>query len=181
MKYFLCGLVGFLLIPTGAAGQDPKLRSEAVELLERANGVSMSPNLPNLERTDVFHVLDTSSPVREGMFTRVVVQGVGRREETTFGDYHTIDVFTDSGLSTVRTAELPPAEVETVMRLTPIYLVNFADDDVIRAIVDKAGANGQKLRCIQFDTIRGQRIENNEICVDAANGTLASEKIGTRL
>jgi len=181
MKYFLCGLVGFLLIPTGAAGQDPQLRGEAVQLLERANGVSMSPKLPNLERTDVFHVLDTGSPVREGIFTRVVIQGVGRREETTFGDYHTITVFTNAGLSTVRTSELPPPEVETVMRITPIYLVTFADDDVIHAIVDKAGADGLKLRCIQFDTIRGQRVENNEICVDANNGTLVSEKIGTWL
>lgn len=180
MKYILCGFAGFLLIPTGARAQDPKLRSEAVELLERANGVSMSPNLPNLERTDVFRVLDRSSPVREGTFTRVVIQGVGRREETTFGDYHTINVFTDAGLSTLRTSELGPAEVETVMRLTPIYLVTFADDDVIHAIVDQAGAGGQNLRCIQFDTIRGQRLENNEICVNAAEGTLVSEKLGNR-
>jgi hypothetical protein len=97
------------------------------------------------------------------------------------GDYHTIDVYTESGLSTVRTSELPPAEVDTVMMITPIYSVSFADDDVIHAIVDKAGAGGQKLRCIQFDTIRGRRIDNNEICVDSANGTLASEKLGRRL
>jgi TonB-like protein len=181
MKYALCALAGFLLVPTENAAQDPNVRTEALQLLEKANGVSMSPNLPNLERTDVFRVLDTSSPVREGTFTRVAIQGVGRREETIFGDYHTINIFTDAGLSTVRTSELPPPDVETVMRLTPIYLLTFADDDVIHAIVDKAGAGAQKLRCIQFDTIRGQRIENNEICVDAAAGTLVSEKIGTRL
>jgi hypothetical protein len=181
VKNVLCTLVGFLLLATENAAQDPNVRSEAVQLLERANGVSMSPNLPNLERTDVFHVLDTSSPVREGTFTRVVIQGVGRREETTFGDYHTINIFTDAGLRTVRTSELRPAEVETVMRITPIYLVSFADDDVIHTIADKAGAAGQKLRCIQFDTIRGQRIENNEICVDATNGTFVSQKIGNWL
>lgn len=178
MKYVLCAVAGFLLMPAKSAGQDPKVRSEAVQLLERANGASMSPKLPNLERTDVFRLLDTSSPVREGTFTRVVIQGAGRREETTFGDYHAINLFTDAGLSTVRTSELPPAEVETVMRMTPIYLVSFADDDVIHAIVDKAGASGQKARCIEFDTIRGQRTENNEICVDAATGTFVSQKIG---
>jgi hypothetical protein len=181
MKYVLCMLAGFLLIPPGSAGQDPNVRSEAVQLLERANGVSMSPHLPNLERTDVFRVLDTSSPVREGTFTRVVVQGVGRREEAMFGDYHTINVFTDAGLNTVRTSELPPIEVDTVMWLTPINLVSFGDEDVIHAIVDKAVSGGQKLHCIQFDTIRGQLMENNEICVDAANGTFVSQKLGNRL
>ncbi len=180
MKYVLCALTGFLLMPAESAGQDPKVRSEAVQLLERANGASMSPKLPNLERTDVFRVLDTSSAAREGTFTRVVVQGAGRREETTFGDYHTINVFTPAGISTVRTSELPPAEVATVMRLTPINLVSFADDDVIHAILDKAGAGGQ-MRCIEFDTIRGRRIENNEICVDATIGTLVSQKLGSQL
>ena len=178
MKHLLFALAAFFLLPSQNAAQDPTIRTEAVQLLEKANGVSMSPNLPNLERTDVFRVLDTSSPVREGIFTRVVIQGAGRREEATFGDYHSINIATSAGLSTVRTSELPPADVNTVMRITPIYTVRFADDDVIHAIVDKAGAQGQKLRCILFDTIRGQRIDNNEICVDAANGTLVSEKIG---
>jgi len=181
MKYLLCSFAPFLLLLAGAAGQDPNLRTEAVQLLERANGVSMSPKLPNLERTDDFRVLDTSSPVREGTFTRVVIQGVGRREETRYGDYHTIDIVTDAGVSTARSSELRPAEVETVMRLTPIFLVRFADDDVIHSIVDRAGVDGQKLRCIQFDTIRGQSVDNSEICVDAANGTFVSEKLGPRL
>lgn len=181
MKYVFCALACFLLVPAESVAQDPNIRSQAVELLEKANGVSMSPKLPNLERTDVFQVLDTTSPVREGTFTRAVIQGTGIREETTFGDFHAVDVWTRSGLSAVRTSELRPADVSTLMRLTPIFLVRFADDDVIQAIVDKAGEEGQKLRCIQFDTIRGQRTENNEICVDAASGTLASQKIGSQL
>jgi hypothetical protein len=181
MKYVLCVLAGVLLMPAKSAEQDPQVRVEAVQMLERANGASMSPKLPNLERTDVFRVLDTSAPAREGTFTRVVVQGAGRREETTFGDYHAINVFTAAGVSTARSSELRPAEVATVMRLTPVLLVRFADDDVIHAIVDKADSSGHQVYCIEFDTIRGQRIENNEICINAANGTLASQKIGSEL
>lgn len=181
MRYIPCALVSFLLIPVATVAQDPQVRTEAVQLIERANGVSISPKLPNLERTDVFRVLDSTSPVREGIFTRVVIQGVGRREETQFGDYHTIDIFTDAGLSTVRTSEIPPAEVVRVMELTPIFLLEFADDDVIHRIVDKAGPAGQKLRCIEFDTIRGQRFQNNGICVDADSGTFVSEQIGSML
>jgi len=180
MKYFL-SVCALFLVSTSNAAQDPTVRAQAVELIERANGISMSPKMPNVERTDVFQVLDTSSGAREGTFTRETVQGAGRREETTFGDYHAIDVFTESGLSTLRSSELRPPEVVTVMRITPIWLLRFADDDVIRSIVDKAGDEDQKLRCIEFDTIRGQRNENNEICVDAVAGTLGNQKIGNQL
>lgn len=181
MKYFLPLLAVLLFVSTSDARQDPSIRARAVEMLERANGISMSPKMPNVERTDVFQVLDTSSAVREGTFIRETVQGAGRREETTFGDYHAVDVVTDSGLSTVRSSELRPAEVITLVRITPIWLLRFADDDVVRAIVDKAGEGEQKLRCIEFDTIRGQRDDSNEICVDAATGTLARQRIGSQL
>ncbi len=151
-------LILFTAIP--ASAQDPELRREAVQLLERANGVSLSPKLPNLERVDTFRVFDSSSGPQEGTFTRVVVQGTGRREESRFGEYHSLDIWAGGHLATVRSSELPPAEINAVMRLTPIYLLRFADDDVIHAIVDKA-AVGKKIWCIEFDTIRGQKIENN--------------------
>src|SRR5207237_10202093 len=73
-------LIFFTAIP--ASAQDPELRREAVQLLERANGVSLSPKLPNLERVDTFRVFDSSSGPQEGTFTRVVVQGTGRRERS---------------------------------------------------------------------------------------------------
>jgi hypothetical protein len=163
-----------------ASAQDPELRREAVQLLEHANSVSLSPKLPNLERVDTFRVFDAVSGPQEGTFTRVVVQGTGRREESRFGGYHSLDIWSGGHLATVRTSELPPPEMDTVMRLTPIYLVWFADDDVIHAIVDKA-AGGKRIRCVEFDTIRGQKIEDNELCVDHSNGTLVLEKIGDEL
>ena len=79
----------FLMLSFTAASsysQDMELRSRAVALLERAHAVSTAPNLPNLERVDTFQVFDPNARAREGSFSRVVVQGVGRREETTFGD-----------------------------------------------------------------------------------------------
>src|SRR6266702_1373273 len=180
MKSILKFLPLILLTAIPASAQDPELRREAVQLLERANGVSLSPKLPNLERVDTFRVLDSSVGSQEGTFTRVVVQGTGRREESRFGAYHSLDIWTGRRLATVRTSELLPPEINTVMRLTPIYLLRFADDDVIHAMVDKA-AGGKKIRCIEFDTIRGQKIDNNEICVDPANGTLVLEKVGNEL
>jgi hypothetical protein len=169
-----------LLTAIPASAQDPEVRREAVQLLERANGVSLSPKLPNLERVDTFRVFGSSSAPEEGTFTRVVVQGTGRREESRFGAYQSLNIWTGGHLATTRTSELPPPEINTVMRLTPIYLLRFADDDVIHAIVDKT-TGGKKVRCMEFDTIRGQKIDNNEFCVDPDNGTLVLEKVGNEL
>jgi hypothetical protein len=180
MKSVLKVLPLMLLSAIPGSAQDPEVRREAVQLLEHANGVSLSPQLPNLERVDTFRVFDSGSGPQEGTFTRVVVQGTGRREESRFGAYHSLNIWTGGLLATMRTSELPPPEIDTVMELTPIYLLRFADDDVIHAIVDKT-AGGKKVRCIEFDTIRGQKIDNNEFCVDPGNGTLVLEKVGNEL
>jgi hypothetical protein len=63
------------------------------------------------------------------------------------------------------------------MRLTPIRLVGFDEADVVRTITDRE-LGGRLLQCIAFDTILGQMHEDNELCLDGANGTLISEKLG---
>jgi hypothetical protein len=160
--------------------QDIRVREEAVLLLEKANAASTGVRLPNLERIDTFRVFGSDPAIKEGTFTRVVIQGTGRREETTFGDYHVIDVFTDKGLATVRTRELAPPEVRTLMRLTPIYHVRFDHEDVIHSITSR-DVNGRPARCIEFDTIAGQKTQANEICLDAANGAIVLQKLGDEL
>ena len=170
-------LLALVIGMSPAGAQDSDLRKEAVRLLERAHAVSLSPDLPNLERTDYFRVLDASTTAQEGTFTRVVIQGTGRRDEIKFGDYHLVNVWTRSGLATTRSKELAPAEPATVMRLTPIMLVSFDEKDVIRSIEDRK-VEGALLRCIEFDTIAGEKTDKNEICVDAASGAMVSSKLG---
>lgn len=159
------------------SAQDVELRSRAVGLLERAHAASLAPNLPNLERVDTFRVFDPSSTAREGSFTRVVIQGVGRREESTFGDYHVVNIWTGDTLATTRVNALAPPEIATVMHLTPINLVRFDQSDVIQAINDR-GLNGRPVHCIEFETIVGQDRQENEVCMDSSSGTLVSEKLG---
>jgi len=162
--------------------QDLRLRQEAVRLLERANVVSVPPSLPNLERTVKFRVLDSVSGPQEGTFSRVVVQGTGRRDEVVFGDYHLINVWLWTGghLATTRTSEVSPPVIHDVERLTPICLVMFDDEDVINAITESL-ADGHPVRCIQFSTVAGTNRDENELCVDSASGTLVSEKLGDQL
>jgi TonB family protein len=179
MRQF-CALLAVLIAPTLGSGQELQLRSEAIRLLERANRVSIAPALPNLERAVSFRVLDAGTASQEGTFTRVVVQGTGRRDEVTLGDYHVVNVWAGGHLATTRTKEVAPPEVASVMRLTPIRLVRFDHEDVINAIVDRQ-AGERTLRCIQFNTVAGQRSEDNELCVDSESGVLMSEKLGSEL
>jgi len=179
MKPALGLLVLFFL--TGISfGQNMQLRQEALTLLERANAVSSPPSLPNLERTVTFRVLDSATGPQQGTFTRVVIQGTGRRDEMTFGSYHLLNVFTGHGLATVRTSNVMPPAPADVLRLTPIDLVRFDNEDVIYAI-NSSETNGHPAKCIEFNTIVGERTENNERCVESTNGTLAREKIGNEL
>jgi len=73
-------LLGLVLLSPLCFSQDIQVREEAVQLLERANAASSAPNLPNLERTDALRVFGADS-IQEGPFTRVVIQGTGRRDE----------------------------------------------------------------------------------------------------
>jgi TonB family protein len=171
------GLLAFLLISCISFGQDLQLRQQAVSLLERANAVSVSPNFPSLERTVTFRVLDSATRPQQGTFTRDVVRGSGRRDEVTFGSFHMLNVYTQGQLATVRTSELLPPAPADALRLTPINLVRFDDEDVIYAINDSV-TGGHPARCIEFNTIVGETNENNELCVDSNNGTLIREKIG---
>lgn len=160
--------------------EDLDLRQEAVRLLERAGMVSTSPRLPDLERTDTFLAFDPAYGTREGSFTRVVIQGTGRRDEVTFGNFHSVRVWTGGRLYRTETQPIAPPEVADFMRITPIWLVHFDHEDVINSIITKE-ENGRALRCIEFDTIAGEKTDHNEICVDSASGAMVSLKGGNEL
>jgi hypothetical protein len=165
-----------LVVAVVSSAQDIRVREEAVRLLERGNAVTTPVKLPDLERVDSFRVFGPDQAVKDGSFTRVVIQKTGRRDETTFGDYHVIDVSVGGGGARVQTQIQAPAEVMTLLRLTPIYHVSFNDEDVIHAVIHRE-VKGQPARCIEFDTVAGQKSHDNEICVDAATGAIVLEKL----
>jgi hypothetical protein len=173
-------LVSLLLLFPSLFAQDVKVRQEAMQLLERAHAASTSPNLPNLERVDTFRVFDPSLPTQEGSFSRMVVQGTGRRDEFNFGEYHLVNVYTHGQVAVAGASKILPSPLMEALRLTPIYLVRFDAEDVIHEILDRE-ESGHLLRCIEFDTIRGQMSDSNELCMDSSNGTLVSEKLRNEL
>ena len=169
-------LLILVVIPVVASSQDVRVREEAVRLLEKGNAVATPVTRPNLERVESFRVFGPDQAVKEGTFTRVVIQKTGRRDEITFGDYHQLDVVVKDKMSKIQSQTVAPAEVDTLMRLTPMYYVSFNGEDVIHTITNRE-VNGKPARCIEFDTIVGRKNQANEICGDAATGVIVLEKV----
>ena len=125
-------------------------------------------------------MFDAEAGVRECSFSRVVIQGTGRRDEYTFGSFHLLNVWSQRQVAVVGTPAVAPPEIETLMRIAPIYRVSFDGEDVIHSISDR-DVSGHAARCIEFDTIRGEKTDRNELCMDRANGILILEKLGPEL
>ncbi len=179
MKWALASLVFLLAQSNLSLAQDVQVRGEAVRLMERANLVSTPGQSPSSERVDRFRVFSNSG-VQEGSFSRVVIQGVGRREEYAFGNYHLLNVWTHKQVAVVGASSMIPAELIRVTRITPMNLVHFDGEDVIHDIVER-DVSGHKAKCIEFDTVKGQQTQNNELCVDAQTGALLEERLGPEL
>ncbi len=179
MKSALASLLVVFAVSNVALSQGVKVREDAVRLLERASLVSSPAKLPNLERVDTFRAFEDKG-VKEGSFSRMVIQGVGRREEYVFGDYHLLNVWTQKQVAVSGSPHVTPGELVNMRRLTPILLVHFDGGDVIHNI-DERDVDTHKARCIEFDTIKGQQTQNNEICVDASTGVLLEVKLGAEL
>jgi TonB family protein len=171
-------LLTLLVISIASPAQDIRVREQAIQLLEKAKAATTPVKLPNLERTDTFRAFGSDGTIKDGTFTRVVIQGTGRRDETTIGDYHLIQVFSDHGRrAAAQTQSMAPPEFMTLMHLTPIYHVSFDNADVIHTIVNRE-VNGRPVHCIEFDTITGQKTSANEICINAADLTIMLQKLG---
>jgi TonB family protein len=179
MKWALASLVFLLAQSSLSLAQDVQVREEAVRLMERANLVSTPGQRPSSERVDRFRVFSDSG-VQEGSVSRVVIQGVGRREEWAFGNYHLLNVWTLKQVAVVGASSMIPAELIRVTRITPMNLVRFDGEDVIHNIAER-DMSGHRAKCIEFDTIKGQQTQNNELCVDAQTGALLEERLGPEL
>jgi len=181
----LLALVALAALPPALARatappEDVQLRQRAVELLEHADSVNALRTAANAERVESFLAFDPSYGTREGTFSRVQVAGTGLREESTFGSYHAVNVWAAGHLATVRTSELAPPEIVKVMALTPMWVVHFDHEDIIQSIEDRE-ISGRVQHCVEFDTVAGEKTQNNELCVDAENGTLTRLKVGAEL
>ena len=157
--------------------EDPKLRAEAVRLLERANQLSTPAVWPPNEMTLRYRVGKPAAgdPYEGDYFSSFGGRGL-RHQEWQYGAYQFTQIrngtrigFSGSGVR--------PGILQLLTQITPVYLVHFDGQDIIRSITGPPGGT----RCIQFDTVTGDQEQSNEICVDDRNGWLLSIRTGDTL
>ncbi len=185
MSRALAGLFIAVLCAVAAHGQaasmspgileDPALRAEAVRLLERANLVSTPGTWPPNEMRLHFRF---GSPApgfpAEGEYVSSVGGPGLRRQQWDYGPYHFTQVRNGQRLRLDQAAVSAPPQLQLLNEVAPVYLVRFDDKDIIRAITTPS----EGVRCIAFDTLSGDRLESNEICVDEPHGWLLSIRSG---
>ncbi len=164
------------LRPDSGPPEDPKLRAEAVRLMERATKVSTPAVWPPNVMTLRFRV---TNPEPGYPYEGEYVSSVGgpglRRQEWHYGDYQLIQVRNGKRLSFSNNTRQPTVVVHLLNQMAPIFLGQFDQQDIIRSIVD----SGEHVRCIQFETVTGDHQQQaNEACVDSRNGWLLSIRTG---
>lgn len=163
----------------GKPPEDPKVRAEAVALLERANRVSTPSFWPPNQMTLHFRVPNPTpgEPVEGDYVSSFGGPGPLRRQEWHYGAFQPIQIRNGPRLGVTQNTVRQPPILNLVPELTPVYLVRFDHEDIIRSITP--GPDGQ--RCIQFDTIFGDRQQAGEICVDAEHGWLMTFHVGDQV
>lgn len=160
--------------------EDPKLRAEAVSLLERANHVSTPAAWPPNEMRLRFRIPNPApGESGEGEYVSSVGGKGLRRQVWTYGEYQQTQIRNGQRLFVSQGHKAPrPAFMELLGRLAPIYLVRFDEQDIIRSITHTPEGS----RCIQFETVQGDHQQQlNEVCVDAVHGWLLSLRLGNEL
>lgn len=180
LRSFLLFSLVVMLASASVRAEDVKLRENAVNLIERANALSLIGGFRDYEQvvTFTFHDLLTGAS-KNGAFTRTSAGADGRRDEFTYGDYRAESVYAGDLMSSTRSRTESPEIVELLDQL-PVYLGHFDDKDNIRSIED-SNVLGRAAKCINFETYLGTGVQSNQICVDQERGTLLRWRVGKEL
>jgi hypothetical protein len=156
--------------PVISLAQEVRIREKAITLLERANSISTPHEFASYEQVITFQSF-TPAGTQSGRFTSVVHGPRSYRDEYEFGDFDLLVVVNGSLIADVGDRAKAPLEVRRRTRRNQPYTARFDQSDIIRSIQDSQ-INGRAARCIEFDTVVGEKSDANEICIDAQLGVV---------
>ncbi|MFZ0318846.1 MAG: TonB family protein [Candidatus Sulfotelmatobacter sp.] len=166
-------VVASVLLAVGVqcAAQDVHLRQEAETLLERADSLSTPHQFHSYDQTIIFRSFSAAGS-QQGRFTSVVHGPRSYRDEYDFGDYRILVVVNGNMVADLGDRARAPVQVRRMTRLNSPYTARFDKSDVVRSIEDRQ-VNGRPARCVEFDTIVGEKTSANELCIDKQYGVVA--------
>ncbi|MGA7442532.1 MAG: TonB family protein [Candidatus Sulfotelmatobacter sp.] len=166
----ICALFAAYLGARSAA-QDAHVRQEAETLLERADSRSTPQEFHSYEQTITFRSFSPAG-TQQGRFTSVVQGPRSYRDEYEFEDFRLLVVVHGTMVADVGDRARAPVQVRRMTRLNHPYTARFDESDIIHSIKETE-VNGRPARCIEFDTVKGEKTSANEICIDEQFGILS--------
>jgi len=174
--YFLSLLWFIVVHALFATAQDALVRQQAETLLEKAGSLATPHEFGAYEQVIDFQSSSTQGS-QQGRFTSVVKGPRSYRDEYEFGSFRLLvivnhDTFADVGDDRAKA----PLEVRRMTWLNQPYQPRFDQTDIIRSIQESA-VNGRPARCIQFDTVTGDKSATNQICIDRELGVISQADV----
>lgn len=160
--------------PQPPAPENPELRREAVRLMERAYRASTPDRwVPHAQLLHIRVLAPSAGGPAEGDYRSYRASENQSRFETDFGDYHYVVITVNHQHAELGTPGVPPAVIDRARQMTPVFRGQFDNTDIIRGIHD-ATIDGQPARCIDFTSVAGEELQQNQVCVETARGVLLS-------
>lgn len=109
---------------------------------------------------------------RKGSFVRDWVSKEQWRWKWELPDYQEISVRNGAQIGERQTAEFESVRIQQLRWALPPFPLILGQNDLVKNI-ESTKVNGVEVQCIRFEAARGRSHWNREICVNAANNTLA--------
>jgi TonB family protein len=158
-----------LLISPLVHAEDERLRARAEQLLNQANLITMVRNpSATFQTVASFQATADDGTLKTGTYTRLRGPS-GVRQQIQFGDWSASRLVSGTQIAMEGPWERPPFAVRWLLRLVPFSVGTFDSNDVIREIRESS-ALGEAAVCVEFDTVTGERKDQNEICFSKQDG-----------
>ena len=144
--------------------EDSKLRAEAVGVLEKANRTSTPVAWPPNQMRLHFHVPDPEPGYpSDGDYTYDFGGPTLRRKEWNYGAFQFVQTRNGLRLNMNNTSLHEPAVLELLPKLTPIFLVHFDQQDIIRgrmeadafSSIQSSGTVSNRMKSASMDRMDG--------------------------
>jgi TonB family protein len=171
----LAVLLGLLITSSKSALSSEDLRAKANSILVQAQKSAVfEPDIhgsPFHEHVD-FLFSGLVQGERKGTFVRDWVSKEQWRWKWELPDFQAISVRNGKQIGERETAEFESVRIQQLRWALPPFPLILGQNDLVKRI-EPAKVNGLDAQCIRFEAVRGRDRWDREICVNAANNTLA--------
>ena len=158
-------------------GQDMKLREEAINIVQRGTQLGQAAVWGTMRGSATFRATMPDGKEVDGSYSILRITEDDFRIEVQTPDFHAVWLRHEGKGIRWSSKEVTPPAALVVLQSLPGRVPKLVSQDVVRAILTTE-AGGRVARCIEFDSITGEKTSANQICADAQTGAILSVRRG---